>query len=173
MRLTKPIAMPSEAWHWVLPGSAQRKRCCLVGTDMTIKRSPAPEKFLGECPTEITFLAWRLDDKKKDCWDNGATWVHVVVLLGIRLTEGNLGVSVPPGSAGWAGDTALGFWGAFAKLRKATISSVMFVCPYGTTRLPTVRIFMKFYSLVDCFWNVMAHTQKPDLFPLGETDESI
>ena len=55
----------------LVPGSAQRKRCCLVGTNMTIKRSPAPEKLLGECPNKITFLAWRLDDKTQDCWDNG------------------------------------------------------------------------------------------------------
>jgi hypothetical protein len=61
--------------------------------------------------------------------------VHVVVLLGIRLTDGNLEVSVPPGSAGWAGDTALGFRGV-RKIAKSDYNSVMFVCSYGTARLP-------------------------------------
>ena len=36
------------------------------------------------------------------------------------------------------------FLGAFAKLRKATVSFVMYVRP-PVTRLPTGRIFMKFY----------------------------
>jgi hypothetical protein len=36
------------------------------------------------------------------------------------------------------------FLGAFAKLRKATINSVMSVCPHGTAQSPTGRIFMKF-----------------------------
>jgi hypothetical protein len=131
----------------LVPGSAQRKRCCLVGTDMTIKRSPAPEKFLGECPTKITFLAWRLDDKTQGCWDNRATWVHVVVLLRIRLTEGNLRVSVLPGSAGWAGDTAQGFRG-LPKIAKSDCYFSHVIMSARNNSIPTERIFMIFYSWV-------------------------
>ena len=56
-----------------VPVSGQRQRCGLAGTGMTIKESLAPEKFLGECPTEITFLGSRLDDETSECCDNEAT----------------------------------------------------------------------------------------------------
>ena len=36
------------------------------------------------------------------------------------------------------------FSGAFVKLRNATISFVMCVCPHGTTRLPLERVCLKF-----------------------------
>ena len=35
-------------------------------------------------------------------------------------------------------------FGFFAKLRKATISFVMSVCPHGTTQLPLEGFFTKF-----------------------------
>jgi hypothetical protein len=38
-------------------------------------------------------------------------------------------------------------FGAFAKLRKTIINFVMPVCPHGTTRKPTRRIFMKIWHL--------------------------
>jgi hypothetical protein len=44
------------------------------------------------------------------------------------------------------------FLGAFAKLRKATISFVMYVCPHGTSRLP-LDVFL---------WNLSVFRCKPD-----------
>jgi hypothetical protein len=59
----------------------------------------------------------------------------------------------------------LWFLGAFAKLRRATISFIMSVCPHGSyNSAPTGRIFMKFY-----IWVIFENLSKKLEFHLNGT----
>jgi hypothetical protein len=75
-----------------------------------------------------------------------------IAILSIRITNKlqvlwHLDVSIP-GPLAEAGGRTLLFVGAFANMRKATISVIVFLClsirPHGNNSAPNARIFMEF-----------------------------